>query len=66
MGSSLGNAHACRQLKCVWDIIFRYSCHIQSFFDSGQVCVVASRFYIHNRLYDAFTEKFVTALRELR
>jgi acyl-CoA reductase-like NAD-dependent aldehyde dehydrogenase len=37
-----------------------------AFFNTGQVCAAASRFYIHASLYDEFAEKLVTAARELR
>lgn len=37
-----------------------------AFFNSGQVCAAASRFYIHDSLYDAFAEKFTAAAKELR
>lgn len=37
-----------------------------AFFNSGQVCAAASRFYIHESLYNAFTEKFVAAAGMLR
>ena len=37
-----------------------------AFFNSGQVCAAASRFYIHDSLYDAFAAKFVEAARALR
>jgi acyl-CoA reductase-like NAD-dependent aldehyde dehydrogenase len=37
-----------------------------AFFNSGQVCAAASRFYIHGSLYNAFAEKFVAAAKMLR
>jgi acyl-CoA reductase-like NAD-dependent aldehyde dehydrogenase len=37
-----------------------------AFFNSGQVCAAASRFYIHDSLYEAFAEKFTAAASELR
>ncbi len=37
-----------------------------AFFNSGQVCAAASRFYIHESLYDAFAEKFAAAADKLR
>ncbi len=37
-----------------------------AFFNSGQVCAAASRFYIHESLYDEFAEKFVAAAGKLR
>lgn len=37
-----------------------------AFFNSGQVCAAASRFYIHESLYDEFSKKFVSAARQLR
>lgn len=37
-----------------------------AFFNSGQVCAAASRFYIHESLYDAFAERFTAAAKELR
>ena len=37
-----------------------------AFFNSGQVCAAASRFYIHESIYEAFTERFVSAARQVR
>lgn len=37
-----------------------------AFFNSGQVCAAASRFYIHESLYNEFCEKFVEAAGKLR
>jgi acyl-CoA reductase-like NAD-dependent aldehyde dehydrogenase len=37
-----------------------------AFFNSGQVCAAASRFYIHRSLCDQFTEKMVAAAKNLR
>ena len=37
-----------------------------AFFNSGQVCAAASRFYVHRSLYDQFIEKMVAAARNLR
>ena len=37
-----------------------------AFFNSGQVCAAAARFYVHESLYDAFEKKFVEAARKLR
>lgn len=37
-----------------------------SFFNSGQVCAAASRFYIHESIYDEFTEKFTEEAGKLR
>ena len=37
-----------------------------AFFNSGQVCAAASRFYIHESRYDEFSKKFVAASRQLR
>ena len=37
-----------------------------AFFNTGQVCAAASRFYIHESLYDRFAEKFVEASRHLK
>ena len=37
-----------------------------AFFNSGQVCAAASRFYIHESLYDEFTKKFVAAANQVR
>ncbi len=37
-----------------------------AFFNSGQVCAAASRFYIHESLYDEFSKKFVEASRQVR
>ena len=36
------------------------------FFNTGQVCAAASRFYIHESLYDEFAEKFVAEAKKLR
>lgn len=36
-----------------------------AYFNTGQVCAAASRFYIHESLYDAFAEKFVAASKNL-
>jgi succinate-semialdehyde dehydrogenase/glutarate-semialdehyde dehydrogenase len=35
------------------------------FRNSGQTCVCANRFYIHDSLYDAFAEKFAQAVSQL-
>jgi acyl-CoA reductase-like NAD-dependent aldehyde dehydrogenase len=37
-----------------------------AFFNSGQVCAAASRFYVHRSLCDQFTEKMVAAAKNLR
>ncbi len=37
-----------------------------AFFNSGQVCAAASRFYIHEKIYNDFAEKFVAAAKTLR
>lgn len=37
-----------------------------AYFNSGQVCAAASRFYIHESLYDQFAEKFVKASMALK
>ena len=37
-----------------------------AFFNSGQVCAAASRFYIHESLYDDFAARFVEAAKKLR
>lgn len=37
-----------------------------AFFNSGQVCAAASRFYLHNDVYDEFAEKFVAEAAKLR
>lgn len=37
-----------------------------AFFNTGQVCAAASRFYIHESLYDEFSKKFVAASKTLR
>ncbi len=37
-----------------------------AFFNSGQVCAAASRFYLHESVYDEFAEKFVTEAKKLR
>lgn len=36
-----------------------------SYFNSGQVCAAASRFYIHESLYEEFAEKLVAAAQKL-
>lgn len=33
------------------------------FFNSGQVCAAASRFYVHESIYDDFAAKFVEAAK---
>jgi acyl-CoA reductase-like NAD-dependent aldehyde dehydrogenase len=37
-----------------------------AFFNSGQVCASASRFYVHESVYEEFAEKFVAAASQLR
>lgn len=37
-----------------------------AYFNTGQVCAAASRFYIHESLYDRFAEKFVNASKSLQ
>ena len=37
-----------------------------AFFNSGQVCAAAGRFYVHDSRYDEFVEKMVAAARQLR
>jgi acyl-CoA reductase-like NAD-dependent aldehyde dehydrogenase len=37
-----------------------------AFFNSGQVCAAASRFFVHSSLYDEFCEKFVAEASKLR
>ncbi|MDR3570413.1 MAG: aldehyde dehydrogenase family protein [Syntrophobacteraceae bacterium] len=37
-----------------------------AYFNTGQVCAAASRFYVHQSLYDEFSEKFVAASKTLR
>lgn len=37
-----------------------------AYFNSGQVCAAASRFYIHESLYDQFAEKLVKASKSLK
>src|SRR5690606_12988063 len=34
--------------------------------NAGQVCIAPTRFYVQNGVYDAFTERFVQALKEIR
>ncbi len=36
------------------------------FFNSGQVCAAASRFYIHESVYDEFADKYVKAAKKLK
>lgn len=37
-----------------------------AYFNSGQVCAAASRFYLHADIYDEFSKKFVAASKTLR
>lgn len=37
-----------------------------AFFNSGQVCAAASRFYIHESIYDEFAEKMVALAKTMR
>lgn len=37
-----------------------------AYFNTGQVCAAASRFYVHESLYDEFESKFVQASKALR
>lgn len=37
-----------------------------AFFNSGQVCAAASRFYLHDSIYDEFSSKFVDAATKLQ
>lgn len=37
-----------------------------AFFNSGQVCAAASRFYIHESIYERFADEFVKATGELK
>jgi acyl-CoA reductase-like NAD-dependent aldehyde dehydrogenase len=37
-----------------------------AFFNSGQVCAAASRFYLHESIYEEFAEKMVAVARRLR
>ncbi|NHC60865.1 NAD-dependent succinate-semialdehyde dehydrogenase [Paenalcaligenes suwonensis] len=34
--------------------------------NTGQTCVCANRFYVHDSVYDAFAEKFVAAVKKLK
>ncbi|OGT63127.1 MAG: succinate-semialdehyde dehydrogenase (NADP(+)) [Gammaproteobacteria bacterium RIFCSPHIGHO2_12_FULL_45_12] len=36
------------------------------FRNAGQTCVCANRFYIHEKIYDKFAEKFVAAVKQLK
>ncbi len=36
------------------------------FRNSGQTCVCTNRFYIHEKIYDTFTEKFTHAVKQLK
>ncbi|MGF1823351.1 NAD-dependent succinate-semialdehyde dehydrogenase [Vibrio splendidus] len=36
------------------------------FRNSGQTCVCANRFYVHNKVYDEFVEKFDAAVQQLK
>ncbi len=36
------------------------------FRNSGQTCVCTNRFYIHEKIYDVFTEKFSAAVKKLK
>lgn len=35
------------------------------FRNAGQTCVCANRFYVHDKIYDVFVDKFVTAVSQL-
>jgi len=37
-----------------------------AFFNSGQVCAAATRFYLHESIYDKFAEKFVSGAKKLK
>lgn len=37
-----------------------------AYFNTGQVCAAASRFYIHESIYDEFAEKYVKASKSLK
>ncbi|KIP06629.1 hypothetical protein PHLGIDRAFT_128195 [Phlebiopsis gigantea 11061_1 CR5-6] len=37
-----------------------------TFFHSGQVCAASSRIYVHEKVYDAFLERFVVAANSIR
>lgn len=37
-----------------------------AYFNTGQVCAAASRFYVHESLYDEFSQKFVAASKTLK
>ena len=39
---------------------------VSKFRNSGQTCVCANRFYIHESLYDAFAERFAEKISELK
>ena len=39
---------------------------VSKFRNSGQTCVCANRFYIHESLYEAFAEKFAGAIKALK
>ena len=41
-------------------------CVVGSFANSGQVCISVQRIFVHQRCYDEFMDKFVTATRRLR
>lgn len=36
------------------------------FRNSGQTCICTNRFYIHTKIYDAFTKKFRSAVKQLK
>mmetsp|Transcript_4424 Transcript_4424/g.6632 ORF Transcript_4424/g.6632 Transcript_4424/m.6632 type:complete len:511 (-) Transcript_4424:67-1599(-) len=36
------------------------------FRNSGQTCVCANRFFVHNKIYDEFLEKFATAVKGMK
>lgn len=39
---------------------------VSKYRNMGQTCVCVNRFYIHDRIYDEFSEKFVTAVQQLK
>ncbi|OFY27123.1 MAG: aldehyde dehydrogenase [Bacteroidetes bacterium RIFOXYA12_FULL_35_11] len=41
-------------------------CAVGAFAYSGQVCIHVQRIYIHEKIFDVFTEKFVEAVRNLK
>lgn len=41
-------------------------CMASKFRNTGQTCVCANRILVHDKVYDAFTQKLITAVKELK